>query len=1065
MNHMMTPESRAERFFWRVTAYPKMTLVLFCLAVTAAAVSLPRLTRDASVEAFIDPDDPAVIYRDRVKNLFGLADPIVILIVNNGPTGVFNPKSLELVQWITEQVSSLNGVNMDRVTSLTTQNNIIGTEEGMVVEPFFDDPPLTQHQADQIRSAVMDFPSLVGNVVSADGQATVIAAELLDDSFAGDVYAQVNQLVESAPVVNEQFYVAGEGAVSAHLGTYIDADMRRLNLLCGLVITTVLFFSYRTLRGVLIPSLLVGAAVATSLGTMAAVGIPFYVITNAMPVILIAIGVADGIHILGQYYEQIAKQPAISQRELVILTMAQMWRPVTITSVTDIAGFLAIGLASSMPPMRAFGLFASLGSATALLLSLFAVPAGLVLVKPQSSSAFNPNTSGPSGATVDRFGRFAGSLGRWVLRRPVVVLVVAIFVTAAGIAGLFRLEVNEQRIRNFRQTEPIYQADRIINDILNGSNYLDVVIETPQAEGLFRPSHLRRIEAMQSFFLTLPHVKGTISIVDYLKQMNRAVNEGNPDAYRLPETEDLVAQYFLLYSTTGDPTDFDNKIDYDYRLCNVRVMMDSGLYSHEQVVVEAAQRYIAEQFNTSDMTAHLAGRVNVDYHWIRNLATGHFRSTAMALIAVWLTATLCFRSAIAGFLAILPVSMAVLLIYAVMGWTGIWLSVGTSMFAAIAIGTGVDFAIHTIDRLKTLMGQEDKSIEEAFAVMFPSTGRALLFNFSAVLLGFGLLLTSHVPPLIRFGALITVSIATSFVASLTVLPAWIQLTRPSFLTSQRAFRSSGRAVTTQIPVIVGALLVLWIVGGSTVCAEEAPLPSGDEVAQLINERDEGQTVSRSMEMLLVNRSGKQRRRLTETYWKKDAGIKRRVIFFLTPKNVKGTAFLNIDYVQPNKDDDRWLYLPAMRKVRRISAADRGDYFLGTDFTYEDIGNETKVNVDDFTRTISGHGNIDDHQCLIMDAKPNNSAVERELGYSRVLSWVDPNIWMLRKADYWDTRGQMLKTIYFRDIRLVQGIWTAHRLEALNHKTGHTTTLTFTNVDYETVVDDDLFTQRLLRRGL
>ena len=311
------------------------------------------------------------------------------------------------------------------------------------------------------------------------------------------------------------------------------------------------------------------------------------------------------------------------------------------------------------------------------------------------------------------------------------------------------------------------------------------MIQTPEPEDLFRPENLQRIEAAQRFVETLPHVKGTVSIVDFLKQMNRSMNENRRDAYRLPTDADLVAQYFLLYSASGDPTDFEEYVDYDYRLANLRARLNTGRYSDIKGVVEAAERYIREDFNAPGITASLAGRVNVDYHWINRLGNSHFFSLGLALAAVWLMASLSFRSAMAGTLAVVPVWLALLLIYAIMGFNGIWLGIGTSMFAAIAIGTSVDFSVHTLDRLMVLTREKRQTLDEAFITLFPSTGRAFLFSFLALFLGFGVLTASQVPPLIRFGGLVGVSAVAGFSASLTVMPALTKVLRPAFLGLKR----------------------------------------------------------------------------------------------------------------------------------------------------------------------------------------------------------------------------------------------------------------------------------------
>jgi len=767
-------QSRAGRLFWKTTAYPKTALALSIAAIAVGAGFLPGITLDASSEAFMEARHPAVVYRQKVKDTFGLSDPVIVAVVANGAGGIFTPHSLELIKWMTEQTAAVANVDPERVTSIATENNIVGTADGMVVEPFYEEPPVTQQEADAVREAVLGFPLYAGSLVASDGTAALIVAELLDESQGSTVYRSLLELAEKAPVEGEEIHVAGEGAAREYLGTYIDSDAKRLNPIGFVFVSGILFIAYRTARGVLLPNLVVMGAVCIGLGSMAGFGVPFYVITNGLPVILIAISVADAVHILGQYYEDLQRWPDATSRELAVHATAVMWRPVLITSLTDIAGFLALSAASTMPPMQAFGVFASIGCAAALLLSLVSVPAALTMLKPRPSKAFARPASA-AGTVNDRFGNALGAFGRAVMARPRAIIAAGCLISVAGFLGARRVEVNDERIGNFRQSEPIYQADKTINEKLDGTHYLDVMIETQQSEGILDPARLRKIAALQRSLESLPHVKGSTSIVDYLKQMNKAVNENRPEEYRIPDSSDLAAQYLLLYGAAGDPTDFEEELDYEYRLANVRATLDTGRFSELKQVVEQAEQYVQDEFNTADMTATLSGRVKVNYHWIGGIGESHFRGVALALVAVWMMASVSFRSPVLGSLAVIPVSMAVLLIYAVMGYSEIWLGVATSMFAAIAIGTGVDFAVHVLDRIIVDVRDEGRTIDQALVTLFPSTGRALLFNSSAVVIGFGILTLSEVPPLVWFGTLVTVAALVSFLASLTLLPAIVQV--------------------------------------------------------------------------------------------------------------------------------------------------------------------------------------------------------------------------------------------------------------------------------------------------
>ncbi|MCG8592130.1 MAG: outer membrane lipoprotein-sorting protein [Proteobacteria bacterium] len=1045
---------RARRFFLGVTAHPGWVLLLSGAVLAACLAGLPRLSRDPRADAFIPADHPAVVYRDKVEELFGLRDPVVVAIAHAGPEGIFRPESLALVQWLSDEIAELPGIDDDGVTSLSTENDILGTEDGMLVEPFFEDPPATLAEARAIRQAVLEFELYRGNLVASDGSATLVVAEISEGEEDG-VYAQVQALVDRAPRAGEEIWVAGEGAVTAQLGSYIDADARRLNPISALVITLVLLVAYRTWRGVLLPNAVVLGTVGIALGSMAWAGVPLYVITNSLPPLLIAVAVADGIHILGQYYEEVAAAPDADARTLVVRTMEKMWRPVTLTSVTDVAGFSAIALASFMPPMRAYGVFASVGILGALAFSLLTLPAALVLLRPRSSRAF-PVAGQAQAAAGDRFGRLMTAFGRAVVGHPKVIVAAAAAVALAGAVGASSLRVDWARIEAFNEREPIRRADAVINGRISGTTYLDVVIEAPAPAGLFQPQHLAPIEALQRFLEAQPHVAKTTSIVDYLKQMNRSLHADRADMQRLPESAELVAQYFLLYEASGSPTDFEEVVDYDYRQANVRAALDSWRFSDVRVVVAETEAYLDEHFADAGLRASIAGQANVDVHWIGGLAESHFRGVGLALVAIFLTTGLAFRSLVAGLLCGLPVTVSVLLLYAVMGATGIDLGVGTTMFAAIALGTGVDFAVHTVDRLVASVRDRGTPLEPALRELFPSTGRALLFSFAALALGFSVLLTSHVPVLVHFGALVATAASVAFLASLTVGPAVVLLLRPAFLTGADARPALARAAG------IGVLALL--LGAPDPARAQDELLSGDEIARNINARDDGQHVSRRLSMELINRRGSKRVRTTRGYRKYYGQEKRTVLFYESPQKVKDTAFLTYDYPEAERDDDQWLYLPALRKVRRISASDRGDYFLGTDFTYEDIKLEGKVDLDDYTRKTLRMEEVDGVSCYVVENVPVSDAVARELGYGRVVSYVDPEIWMMRKADFWNRKGKPLKTVRNLEIQQVDGIWTAMRIEADNHKTGHRTVFVFSDVDYEAPVEDGIFTERALRRG-
>jgi predicted RND superfamily exporter protein len=572
--------------------------------------------------------------------------------------------------------------------------------------------------------------------------------------------------------------VAGEGAIAGYLGAYIDADARRLIPLAGVIVLLVIVVAFRRLVPALLAFAIVLAAVFGSLGTMSLTGVPFYVITNALPVILVGISVADAIHILGRYEELRTESTDSTRQQLVVRTMCDMWRPVTATSLTTAAGFLGLYFASDMPPFRYFGLFAALGVMVAWFYSIFFLPAAMTLLE------FRDNASRTrGGAGRDTFSVLMQALGHFTLSRPVMIIGIFAVLAVAGASAALQLQVDGDRISLFDQREPIRRADAAINKHLYGTNTLDIVVESVAPEGLLEPVNLRRIEALQRYVESLPHVTGSSSIVDYLKQMNRAMRGGEAQAYALPESSAMAAQYFLVYSMSSDPSDFEEEIDYDYRVANVRVTLNSGRYRDIGPVVNAIETYIEDEFNTDQISATQSGRVNLNYHWLKSVGESHFAGLVTSLLLVYCVAALLYRSPVAGVYALIPVCSSVLCVYAFMVVSGMTLEIGTSMFAAVSIGLGVDFAIHTLDRMRVLHKETGGDMPRMYKSFFCSTGRALLFNALAIACGFGVLVFSKVSQLSDFGSVVVLSMFVSFVASMTLVPALLLLLRPKFLAS------------------------------------------------------------------------------------------------------------------------------------------------------------------------------------------------------------------------------------------------------------------------------------------
>jgi len=238
--------------------------------------------------------------------------------------------------------------------------------------------------------------------------------------------------------------------------------------------------------------------------------------------------------------------------------------------------------------------------------------------------------------------------------------------------------------------------------------------------------------------------------------------------------------------------------------------------------------------------------------------------------------------------------------------------------------------------------------------------------------------------------------------------------------------------------------------------------TGLDVMTRVDNRDDGDDLTQKLYQKLIDKRGGVRERHMISFRKDYGKDSKSISYFLEPSNVRDTALLTYDYDGTERDDDQWLYLPALKKVRRISSADRGDYFMGTDFTFEDIKQTPEL--EDYNWTLAGSETVNGHDCWVVDGEPKSDELKKNLGYSKTRGFVRKDIDMTIRTDYWDRKGQELKHFRITDLKQVDGIWTATAMIMENVQTGHRTEMLFSDLKYNTGLSDRIFSERMLKRG-
>ncbi|QSZ41389.1 outer membrane lipoprotein-sorting protein [Sulfurimonas aquatica] len=241
--------------------------------------------------------------------------------------------------------------------------------------------------------------------------------------------------------------------------------------------------------------------------------------------------------------------------------------------------------------------------------------------------------------------------------------------------------------------------------------------------------------------------------------------------------------------------------------------------------------------------------------------------------------------------------------------------------------------------------------------------------------------------------------------------------------------------------------------------------TAEEIAQKVHDRDDGDNSTSKMKMIMTDKSGNTRVRDLQTFTKDKGEDKLKLMFFLSPADVANTAFLTYDYEDSNADDDQWLYLPELQKVKRIASSDKSSSFMGSDFTYSDM---TSRNVQDYTYKIMKEPTIKGHKTWQMLVTPKSEKTIEETGYTKSIVFIRQDNFVIIQALNYIKAGNKLKYMMVKGLEKIDGIWTATQMQMTTKKgkkTLHKTTFEFSDIKYNQNLDESLFTTRSLEKGL
>ena len=764
-----------ERIADLVVRRPWWFIVTFVVIALVLASQIPRATVDPEIKNQLPADMPTRVNLDRIEELFGGTE-IVILAVGARPgVDVLQAETLKRIKGMSRAMERMKGV--EKVVSLFTLKDIRAEDGAMIVDPAVRRIPKTENAREALRARLKDNELVYGSVVSKDWSHAAIIGLLSFDAEDAEAIEALRAIVREHPG-EEVTEIAGMPMVRAELAKDIPGDMRKFMPAGLLIMLVFLFVAFRQLRGVLLPFVVTVMAVAVSMGLIPLLGWKIAMLTVILPVILLAVANDYGIHMFARYQEMNHGGSQMTKRELARDGIVHLAKPVMATAITTVAGLMCL-LSHVIIPAEQMGWLASVGVLYALAASLLFIPA-LLAVLPRAKPVLGSSQSPDGGDAVSHESWLERGLRRTavaVTRHPKGVLLGTVIFVGALATGIGQIVVDTNSANYYPPGAPVPRAMNLVNENFGGAAGISIV-----AEGDVKsPEVMGAIDDFERHLLKNPRVDITSSIARVVRRMSRVMHDGMPDSGqydRIPDNRDEIAQYFLLYDSSGDPEDFDRLVDFPYRHAQLVARVNDTATSSATEVVEDVRAYM-EAHPDAPFTV-IGGFADLFAALVDHVVYGQLASLLLSLTLVGLLVGLLFRAVLAGIFATIPLALSMLLLFGLMGHTGVELNIATAMLSSIMIGVGVDYTIHFMWRYRTERAS-GMSASEAVVTTLTTTGRGIVFNALSVVVGFAVLMLSSFLPVRFFGVLVVVSISACLVGALVVLPALTLVFRPRFL--------------------------------------------------------------------------------------------------------------------------------------------------------------------------------------------------------------------------------------------------------------------------------------------
>ena len=768
-------------------------LFLVFILVAGFASQLPKLTMDTSTEGFLHPDDPAMTAYDDFRNQFGRDGVLVVAVTAQN---IFDLDFLAKLKQLHEELRS-SVPYLDDITSLINARNTRGEESTLIVEDLLEQWPEDAAALEAIKKRALNNQFYRNLLLSEDATTTVIVIKtdvyssigidtdvmdgFDDEAFEGEVETEkaerpfitdgenselvvaVHQIAARYDEANFKVRIGGGPEVMYTLKQTMQTNMGRFIRLALATIAVALFIMFRRITGVVLPLLVVILSLVSTLSVMAMAGIAFKLPTQILPSFLMAVGVGASVHVLAIFFSRL--QQGHEKEESIAYAMRHSGLAIVMTSLTTAAG-LASFAGAEVAPISDLGILASSGVLLSLLFTIVLLPALLSVIPLKAKSS---DSAGKRHARMDKV---VIGIANFATSRHKLVLILSGILFVVGILGAAQVRFSHEPYKWMPESMSVRQAGDFLDQKMGGASMVEVVVDTGKENGLYEPHIIKGLERLKYDVEEIhdgPLTIGkTLSVVDIIKETNRALNENQEAFYTVPQQRDLIAQEFLLFENSGSD-DLEDFVDSQFSKARFTIKMPwvDAVYL-DKLSVDLEKLFHQQLGNDVAVTVTginaLLGRTMVATIFSMT------KSYIIAAIVITLMMILLLGDLRIGLISMIPNLMPIILTVGVMGWLDLPMDLFTILIGSIAIGLAVDDTIHFMHNFRRYH-METGDVADAVRSTLLTSGRAMLVTSIVLCIGFFIYMFSVLTNLFNFGLLTGFAIAMALLADFFLAPA------------------------------------------------------------------------------------------------------------------------------------------------------------------------------------------------------------------------------------------------------------------------------------------------------